>query len=96
MDIIDMARASGLTVVLDGRIGSEEYQSVCGSVSALLRFAETVCQSAANQSDLTSRCSTAANPSGRMRRCAIEGAGTSRARNASAQRMSRDTQQSVK
>ncbi|MEX3936622.1 hypothetical protein AB4Y32_33435 [Paraburkholderia phymatum] len=38
MDIIDMARASGLTVVLDGRIGSEEYQSVCGSVSAFALF----------------------------------------------------------
>jgi hypothetical protein len=51
MDIIDMARASGLTVILDGRIGHEEYQSVCGSVSALERFAETVRQCSANQSD---------------------------------------------
>ena len=44
MDIIDMARASGLTVILDGRIGREEYQSVCGSVSALQRFAESLRQ----------------------------------------------------
>ena len=51
MDIIDMARASGLTVVLDGRIGREEYQSVCGSVSALMRFAETLRQCAANQNN---------------------------------------------
>lgn len=43
MDIIDMARASGMTVILDGRIGREEYQSVCGSLSALQRFADAVC-----------------------------------------------------
>ena len=49
MDIIDMARASGLTIILDGRIGHEEYRSVCGSVSALERFAETLQKCAANQ-----------------------------------------------
>ncbi|MGF6759481.1 hypothetical protein [Paraburkholderia sp. GAS42] len=42
MDIIDMARASGMTVILDGKIGREEYRSVCGSLSALQRFAEAV------------------------------------------------------
>ena len=42
MDIIDLARASGMQVILDGRIGSEIYQSVCGSVSALERFAAAV------------------------------------------------------
>ena len=47
MDIIDMARASGLTVILDGRIGREDYQSVCGSVFALQRFAESLRQCAA-------------------------------------------------
>lgn len=51
MEIIDMARASGLTVILDGRIGREEYQSVCGSVSALQRFAESVRLCAAPQHD---------------------------------------------
>jgi hypothetical protein len=49
MDIVDMAHASGFTVILDGRIGREEYQSVCGSVSALQRFAEAVRQDAASQ-----------------------------------------------
>jgi len=39
-DIIELARAAGLTVVLDGRIGRQEYQSVSGPVSALYRFAE--------------------------------------------------------
>src|SRR6516164_8427450 len=51
MDIIDMARASGLAVILDGRIGREEYQSVCGSVSALQRFAEAILECAENQHD---------------------------------------------
>ena len=49
MNIVDMARASGLTVILDGRIGREEYQSVCGSMSALQRFAEALCQHAVKQ-----------------------------------------------
>lgn len=42
MDIIELARASGLQVILDGRIGREEYQSVCGSVDALRRFADAI------------------------------------------------------
>jgi hypothetical protein len=49
MDIIDMARASGMAVILDGRIGHEEYQSVCGSLSALQRFADAVRHCTANQ-----------------------------------------------
>jgi hypothetical protein len=49
MDIIDMARVSGMTVILDGKIGREEYQSVCGSLSALQRFADAVRHSEANQ-----------------------------------------------
>jgi hypothetical protein len=49
MDIIDMARASGLTVILDGRIGRQEYQSVCGSLSALQRFAASLRLCAAHQ-----------------------------------------------
>ncbi|MFL9983705.1 hypothetical protein [Paraburkholderia sediminicola] len=50
MDIIDMARASGMAVILDARIGREEYQSVCGSLSALQRFAEAVRQGVVQQS----------------------------------------------
>jgi 4-hydroxy-3-methylbut-2-enyl diphosphate reductase IspH len=49
MDIIDMARASGMAVILDGRIGHEEYLSVCGSLSTLQRFADAVRQTAANR-----------------------------------------------
>jgi hypothetical protein len=50
MDIIELARSSGMAVILDGRIGREEYQSVCGSLSALQRFAEAVSHCAAAQS----------------------------------------------
>jgi hypothetical protein len=42
MDILKIARESGLAIVLDGKIGREEYTSVSGSMSALLRFAEAV------------------------------------------------------
>lgn len=40
MDIIEMARAAGLTVLLDGKIGREEYHSVSGSLPALRRFGD--------------------------------------------------------
>ncbi|MEX3897855.1 hypothetical protein [Paraburkholderia sp. BR10954] len=68
MDIIDMARASGMAVILDGRIGREEYMSVCGSISALQRFAEAILHRAANQNEAMPQRSTAANPSGRLPR----------------------------
>jgi hypothetical protein len=61
MDIIDIARASGMAVILEGRIGREEYQSVCGSLSALQRFAEAVRQGTAQQSDSQKRAATAAS-----------------------------------
>ncbi|MFM0204832.1 hypothetical protein PQR53_33955 [Paraburkholderia fungorum] len=61
MDIIDMARASGMAVILEGRIGREEYQSVCGSLSALQRFAEAVRQGTVQQSDSQKRAGTAAS-----------------------------------
>jgi hypothetical protein len=67
MDIIDMARASGLTVILDGRIGREEYQSVCGSVSALQRFAASLRLCAAHQQNSAPRRSSAASVFGRLR-----------------------------
>ncbi|MFM0213383.1 hypothetical protein PQQ96_39010 [Paraburkholderia sediminicola] len=60
MDIIDMARASGMAVILDGRIGREEYQSVCGSLSALQRFAEAVRQGTVQQSRSQKRTITPA------------------------------------
>ncbi|WP_168792180.1 hypothetical protein [Paraburkholderia aromaticivorans] len=38
--ILEQARAAGLTVLLNARIGREEYHSVSGSVAALQRFAD--------------------------------------------------------
>jgi hypothetical protein len=37
-----LARESGMAVLLDGRIGREEYVSVSGSLAALARFADAV------------------------------------------------------
>jgi hypothetical protein len=42
MDILRIAAESGMQVVLDGRIGREEYRSVIGSVEALHRFADAL------------------------------------------------------
>jgi hypothetical protein len=42
MDIVHLAEASGLMVMLEGRIGREEYHSFYGSLSALQRFADAV------------------------------------------------------
>lgn len=49
MDIIDMARQSGMAVMLDARIGREEYHSVCGSLSALQKFADAIRRTASNR-----------------------------------------------
>ncbi|MFP3563467.1 hypothetical protein [Paraburkholderia sp. SIMBA_030] len=45
MDILDMARKAGMTIVLDAKIGRQEYQTVYGSVKALESFAELVAAS---------------------------------------------------
>jgi hypothetical protein len=45
MDILEIARKSGLTIVLDAKIGRQEYQTVHGSLPALQKFAELVCAS---------------------------------------------------
>lgn len=42
MDLIELARESGMAVMLDARIGLEEYVSVSGSLAALARFADAV------------------------------------------------------
>jgi hypothetical protein len=68
MDIVGMARSAGLTVVLDGRIGREEYQSVCGSISALQRFAESLRQCAAHENDGAARRAAGGSASARLRR----------------------------
>jgi hypothetical protein len=45
MDIIQLAQASGMLVMLDGRIGREEYHSFYGSLLTLQRFADAVRES---------------------------------------------------
>lgn len=42
MNILDIATQAGLQVLLDARIGSQTYHSVCGSLGALQRFADAV------------------------------------------------------
>ncbi|TDY19928.1 hypothetical protein B0G81_0060 [Paraburkholderia sp. BL6665CI2N2] len=49
MDIEKIASDSGMLVVLDGRIGREEYKSVYGSLQALQRFANSVRESVASE-----------------------------------------------
>jgi hypothetical protein len=49
MDIEKIASNSGMLVVLDGRIGREEYKSVYGSLEALQRFANSVRELAASE-----------------------------------------------
>ncbi|CAB3741118.1 hypothetical protein LMG24238_06719 [Paraburkholderia sediminicola] len=39
MDILKIAQESGMQVMLNARIGREEYSSVTGSLQALERFA---------------------------------------------------------
>ncbi|SDH17550.1 hypothetical protein SAMN04487926_102410 [Paraburkholderia steynii] len=42
VDLIEMAKKSGMQVLLDAQIGSQMYHSVCGPLSALQRFADEV------------------------------------------------------
>jgi len=42
LDLIELARESGMAVLLDARIGREQYVSVSGSLAALARFAHAV------------------------------------------------------
>lgn len=42
MDLIELARESGMAVLLEAKIGHEEYVSVSGSLAALARFADAV------------------------------------------------------
>jgi hypothetical protein len=95
MNIVDIARASGLIVILDGRIGREEYQSISGSVSALERFAEAVRQGAATQGESAARRSRAADLSGRLRLRFIGGLGISSGRATLARRVSHNARRTL-
>jgi hypothetical protein len=50
MNTLEMARAAGFVVLLDGRIGRETYHSVTGSVLALERF-QALCRGSGNTVD---------------------------------------------
>jgi hypothetical protein len=62
MDIIDMARESGMAIILDARIGREEYHGVCGSLSALQKFADAVRDDTANRKTDRKRPARTARP----------------------------------
>jgi hypothetical protein len=49
MDILELARKSGMQVLLDAQIGQQSYHSVCGSLTALQRFADAVCAAKTEQ-----------------------------------------------
>jgi hypothetical protein len=49
VDIMKIARAAGLQILLDARIGRETYHSVSGSLLSLQRFAEAVCAAQADE-----------------------------------------------
>jgi hypothetical protein len=55
MELEKLARDSGMQVVLDGRIGREEYKSVYGSLQALQRFAESVREYVASEACLVAQ-----------------------------------------
>ena len=63
-DVLTMARKSGMTILLDGRIGQEAYTSVSGSTDALQRFAHDVRASLLRRPRRRSRvaCSHSVNP----------------------------------
>jgi len=46
MDILEIARQSGMLVLLDAQIGKQTYHSVQGSLPALQCFATAVCAAA--------------------------------------------------
>lgn len=54
-DLAQLARDAGLTVLLDGKIGRQEYRSVTGSFAALQRFAEAYYEPAGETAKLVEK-----------------------------------------
>ncbi|TAM50185.1 MAG: hypothetical protein EPN57_20400 [Paraburkholderia sp.] len=54
-DIALLAHDAGLTVLLNGKIGREEYRSVSGSFAALQRFAEAYYEPAGDTAKLVEK-----------------------------------------
>ncbi|WP_167354133.1 hypothetical protein [Caballeronia fortuita] len=59
--MLRMARKSGMTILLDGRIGKEAYMSVSGSTDALQRFAHDVRVSLLKRPKRTARAARSRN-----------------------------------
>ena len=69
MDILKIAAESGMQIVLDGRIGREEYRSVVGTLQALHRFADALCEVVRND---TLAINTRANASEMIQSDSVE------------------------
>ncbi|MDR5758494.1 hypothetical protein [Caballeronia sp. LZ035] len=63
-DVLKMAQESGMTVLLEGRIGNREYTSVSGSAEALQRFVHDVRASLQERPRPQGRRPRAARPPG--------------------------------
>ena len=62
MDILELARDSGLTMLLDGKIGRQEYTSVSGSLDALQLFAQMIRAASLDEFRRSRRSSAAPDP----------------------------------
>ncbi|GAB6850260.1 hypothetical protein [Paraburkholderia kururiensis] len=63
MDILELARKAGMQVLLDAQIGQQSYHSVCGSLTALQRFADAVCAAKTEQATVQSNGAVATSQS---------------------------------
>jgi len=51
MDILKIAEHSGMQIILNARIGREEYRCVYGSLQSLQRFADALLASGVNETE---------------------------------------------
>ncbi|WP_084688625.1 hypothetical protein [Paraburkholderia oxyphila] len=56
MNLVDIARQCGMTVVLDARIGQVEYHSVHGSLNTLERLVDAITESLRDPSSGNAAC----------------------------------------
>jgi hypothetical protein len=73
MDTLEIAIASGMQATLDGRVGTEEYRSVHGSLQALRRFAEAVLIAAVTEKGQMKKSFLAASAAGIRHTVPIKG-----------------------
>ncbi|UEP33217.1 MULTISPECIES: hypothetical protein [unclassified Burkholderia] len=77
MDVLRVAQEAGLAVLLEARIGRQEYSSVSGSKDALLRFAEAIRTATVQELRLRARLKLHSRPSQCWWRSKGKRAGTS-------------------